>query len=395
MDINFHYYAVKAIAVRAGFDEADAQYIASYSQFVDDFDSSFVVMLTDVPEYARYLALGSTWGLYWFMPVTTGFNSWFDMAQLITHSNQKWIVTPFHFIPELPLNNPALPANWRVAPADIDVPSLITDMLVESRTAFLTSTPATRSASLMRIGMLLHIFADTYAHQRFSGFQGWENHSYLRNVTNNIGNDDVTTLYDPDMYYTLPSVGHTNVNHAPDDSHVRFEMAQKANAGDDAYSLVYQRSNTEVFCDAAKEILKFLLSCNGLPMISDAEWALFVDSFRQGLLTPSKNEQFLNHHWHAQFDTITFAYNRENMMNSMLSTTGEVLEGEARNLAEVHGIDPLVFAVKSDAYYRYNVTADEIRRRVTGEPYHADARFDALKADMEAQTKINDESLGE
>lgn len=35
MDINFHYYAVKTLAIHAGFDEECAQIIARYSQFVD------------------------------------------------------------------------------------------------------------------------------------------------------------------------------------------------------------------------------------------------------------------------------------------------------------------------------------------------------------------------
>lgn len=38
MDLNFHYFAVKTIARDAGFCENDAQLIAAYSQFIDDYD---------------------------------------------------------------------------------------------------------------------------------------------------------------------------------------------------------------------------------------------------------------------------------------------------------------------------------------------------------------------
>ena len=37
MDKNFHYYAVKVIATLAGFRPDEAQIIAQFSQFVDDF----------------------------------------------------------------------------------------------------------------------------------------------------------------------------------------------------------------------------------------------------------------------------------------------------------------------------------------------------------------------
>lgn len=38
MDITFHYFAVKTLALEAGFPGAEAQRLAAFSQFVDDFD---------------------------------------------------------------------------------------------------------------------------------------------------------------------------------------------------------------------------------------------------------------------------------------------------------------------------------------------------------------------
>ena len=38
MDISFHYFAVKTVAFAAGFSEAEAQRIAEFSQFIDDFN---------------------------------------------------------------------------------------------------------------------------------------------------------------------------------------------------------------------------------------------------------------------------------------------------------------------------------------------------------------------
>ena len=38
MDISFHYFAVKTVAFAAGFSEAEAQRIAEFSQFINDFN---------------------------------------------------------------------------------------------------------------------------------------------------------------------------------------------------------------------------------------------------------------------------------------------------------------------------------------------------------------------
>lgn len=87
MDINYHYFAVKTLADLAGFPDADSQRIASYSQFVDDYDIYATITLDYVPDFAQYLAKkkGKNWK---FNPVTTGFNSLIDMSRLMKLSNQ-------------------------------------------------------------------------------------------------------------------------------------------------------------------------------------------------------------------------------------------------------------------------------------------------------------------
>jgi hypothetical protein len=47
----------------------------------------------------------------------------------------------------------------------------------------------------MHIGMLLHTFADTYAHQLFTGYNGAENKVILVKVTDNITKEDETKKY--------------------------------------------------------------------------------------------------------------------------------------------------------------------------------------------------------
>ncbi len=50
MDIAFHYFAVKAIAVLAGLDDDSAQVIAKSSQMTDDFDFFAYWHYTNIPD---------------------------------------------------------------------------------------------------------------------------------------------------------------------------------------------------------------------------------------------------------------------------------------------------------------------------------------------------------
>ena len=103
MDINFHYFAIKTIAIEAGFDPDEAQLIASYSQFVDDYSIWGNYKFKRVPEYAMELATNKG-DYYKFYTVTTGFESLADMTRLKFEKYQRDIVVPFHFIPYKNIN---------------------------------------------------------------------------------------------------------------------------------------------------------------------------------------------------------------------------------------------------------------------------------------------------
>ena len=201
MDINFHYFAVKTIALFAGFTNDDAQIIAAYSQFVDDYDVWRNYSFEEVPDYAMSLVKKKSGNRYIFYSVTTGFTSLTDTARLSISKYQREIVVPFHFIPVKPLKDfdPGCSrSEYRTAPADITGSFLIKELLDEARNKYRENAG---KYELMRIGILLHIFADTYAHQNFSGFWGWENFSYLKRVTDNFQDDkDITKDYSPDFY---------------------------------------------------------------------------------------------------------------------------------------------------------------------------------------------------
>ncbi|MDR2359937.1 MAG: hypothetical protein LBD85_01475 [Oscillospiraceae bacterium] len=287
MDMNFHYFAVKTIADFVGFSNNESQMIAEASQLVDDFDLYMPLWLNSVPEYAASRANRIVGG-YRFRVVTTGFNTSLDMINMTLHSNPERVVTPFHFIPR----NPRLTsieskyrAELRVTPAKINDGSLIAQMLEKAKKTLSNITEyAGRMAELMHIGMLLHTFADTYAHQLFSGSHGWENHASLIRVIKNKDGSDITEQYEPEKYHLYFSLGHANLNHAPDDTFITFTAKLKQSEDDKDYSLVYTRNNGAEFLTAAKEIAKYLCACKGTTFTSDL-WERLEGVLAKGFLS--------------------------------------------------------------------------------------------------------------
>jgi hypothetical protein len=390
MNLNYHYFAVKAIASKSGFAEDEAQIIASYSQFVDDFDLHEPIPLDDVPEFARYLATKIPFG-YFFNPVTTGFDG-FSQALLLLEKNQKWVLTPFHFIPHKNIKQLPNRRDWRVIPARMDTPSLIREMLLNAKNIFIKDRKLNRKVNLMRIGMLLHTFADTYAHQNFSGYWGWENHSRLDKVIDNITGKDITGSYFPEVVHKLPSIGHLNVSTAPDDSNVTFSMHQRSSEKDD-YTAYYSRSNTKEFLTPSREIMNFLRSCLEQPPIEESVWNEFSKSLTKGFLTAERKGTPLEKHWKGIFPAMRFYYSKEEMLKAMLTLCDELFDGGVLEILYGKEAFP-IFSTRSDAFFHYNVLADKTRTTVHGENF-MDMDWDTLQDEIKAKSQDGIEASGQ
>lgn len=373
MDINYHYFAIKVLAEKAGFVEEDAQVIASYSQFVDDFDTYRFLYFKEVPEYARYLAAKVPTG-WVFNPVTTGFNSYLDYSRLRSEKNQKKILIPFHFIPQNPLTVvPKDRRDYRVKPVTMAEGSLLQGMLLEASEKYQVQQ---NRENLIRIGTLLHIFADTYAHQRFSGFWNWENHAYLQDVVDDMDGKSIWKKYNPNQYYYAPSIGHSNVATAPDDSNVSFVMLQKISEHENyPYQDRYERDNVTEFLIASREILNYLRSCFNSDPISDSDWDAIESNLRTGFKTHDKEVAPLIEHWKSIFPDIPFYYSKKDMYTSNLSAS-VTQEGESgtaagqdimlaiMNNSESEESEPIMLAAEQEDFFLFNVIADRIRKTV-------------------------------
>jgi len=371
MDISYHYFAVKSLAREAGFTEGDAQIIAVFSQFIDDYNAYKFCNYSNIPNYAKKapydIYIDRLWNPFNFNPVTTGFWDMVDLTLLITSRSQKFTVSPFHFIPQSIERVNA--KDFRTKPATQNDGSYISDMLTTAKKNFIEAQAgASKQHTLMHIGMLLHTFADTYAHQLFSGYNEDCNLVKLKKVINNTTGDDETQKYNDSIVKWLdkirkiipqftPAIGHMMLNHIPDLTHLSFimEYPLQGENGNGTHS----RSNTAEFVRASKEIVNFLRSCLGKDSILDNEWERLSERMARGFLFDISNMdekesiKALKKHWGETFKdkTYSYEYDRTTVFGGILS--------ELRQNDQVVRDDHIQKSMNDD-FYRYNAYADEL-----------------------------------
>lgn len=385
MDIAFHYFAVKALAVNAGFNEDDAQLIAEYSQMVDDFNEGEPKWWCDnVPDYVDQDAFDIC---YWkikkhiaiLQPVQTGFLADghiinFDKDIPYSTSFQKFTCTPFHFIY---LNKEEIGAkDYRVYPAVMNDKSLIWSLMktahdeyraaLDGATGNYDSNATFKRKALMKIGLLLHIYADTVAHQLFSGFNDNVNKVELINVTNNITGADETQKY-KDMildflkqFQEAPMIGHMIIEHIPDLTHLSFGIKYKNEA-------FYTRSNTADFITYSKEIFNFLCWCHGETMNPEDKWSDIQDKLKSCFLTDISecNDEktmvdTLKPVWTREFGGV-FDFDAKKISDGYVLKTSALTNDiimELQNVPEEYRSK--VFITASEDFYLYNVCAEEV-----------------------------------
>ena len=148
MKIDAHYYAVLAFCRAIGFNRESAVTIACASQFVDDARINHVVIEGDIPEGVLYDTI-------------EGKPSFFNMATCHSYTRIKTFnydamisnTSAFHFVPGCGGNHFVKQLRC------VEEGPVISGILKE---ALLTD-------DLVKLGMVLHAWADTFSHQGFSG----------------------------------------------------------------------------------------------------------------------------------------------------------------------------------------------------------------------------------
>ncbi len=370
MDISFHYFAVKTVARAAGYDERRAQRIAVFSQMIDDFNLYRYCFAKNIPDYLKAanldIVLRENFNL--INPVTTGFIDWVDMATLVLDRSQKYTVSPFHFIPQN--INCIGDKKKRTVPATLNDNSYISDMLQELKADIKFGNIGDEDA-LMRMGMLFHTFADTYAHQLFSGYNSKVNSVKLIRVEDNETSEDVTGQYRfwVDEWISkiksitgaeLPTIGHMAIAHVPDLSHLTFTINY---TGDDGRTLTYNRSNTSVFVVACKYLYDYMRDILGDYRLPDMDWEELSPKLSEGFLIDASREldegeaaavEKLKGHWMSIFPGYEYDYDSVQIKKSFVTQ-----EFDDVCTVNVDGEEMFIKGKNySDDFYKFNYFAD-------------------------------------
>lgn len=320
MNIAFHYYAVKAITQSAGINPKDAQLIAEYSQFVDDFNWEKTIKTCWIPPdkeardigFAKYVSKDE----YVMTTVKTGFWSNWDYLKMLDWKILNRLVVPFHFIPPAKLTENTPPEDTVTRQAQDG--DFISETLKEALGRAMTGPVNNRRSALINLGMVLHVFADTYAHQHFSGQKNRELNGYkvanaVRfypteevDVTKEV---DVTTDYTGVATLLRPAIGHGMVDTAPDDTYLKFKVAHRDNS-----SVYFERNNIDCFSEAAETIYNMFARYTGVPAAFNA----IREKLRKAFLIDNSERGDIALQWKALFRNVTFGYDRNSVFKRLI-----------------------------------------------------------------------------
>ncbi|MDQ1350163.1 MAG: hypothetical protein QG657_464 [Acidobacteriota bacterium] len=147
MEKDSHYYVIYFLCLAAGFDPETAYVLSYSSQYVDDARDGRKKELVDQ----------NSKNVYQFDPIRTSHNGFESIGTDV----QEKIYYPFHFLPGLR--------------GDSFDQKMITRMGSEGELFEDLIKEALKSNDLYRIGIALHVLADTYSHSDFSGLWTWGN----------------------------------------------------------------------------------------------------------------------------------------------------------------------------------------------------------------------------
>ncbi len=228
MQIDFH-HAVTYVAARlAGFSRTKADIIANSCQYVDDATSSGTVFFDNKALYCRISSAHKMIDLR-------------NTREVANH--QVWI--PFHFLP----GNGGLQAGHNPEGRFIEKIVCTPKSHVAREMVRQTIVDRDRPYGLHRLGITMHIFADTWAHQGFAGVihpvnevEDAEETGGTRVFDSGLGGFLRDVLDD-----AIPPLGHGRANIFPDMPFLSWQYKNfKGN--------LISRNNTDLFCEAANEL---------------------------------------------------------------------------------------------------------------------------------------------
>lgn len=230
MQIDFHHAVTYVTARIAGFTHDEASVIAYSAQYVDDAISSGAIVFSNAALYTR---------------ISSAHKS-LDLQNLDDVENHLvWV--PFHFLP----GNGGLPAGQ--VPEGTFINRLICRPDSPPAREMVLAAYQTREKpnALYRLGIAMHVYADTWAHQGFAGVLHDVNQV---DDAEDIGGSGVSDgglqpLLDGILEHTVPPLGHGRANVFPDMPFLAWRYTN-------GWGQKVTRDNEQIFCEAADALCR-------------------------------------------------------------------------------------------------------------------------------------------
>lgn len=264
MDIDFHYYMTKTLAIYAGFNEQEAQDIAYANQYTDDSVDFRPMFIGNLPKinFGDLLINDNL-----FDPVTTAHNKQTIIGGVMNTAQLRTYIS-FHFIPEKVYSgsgnyNYLTKPNGEIARGLMD---LAIQEVISSK-----NDPEKRTIALIKLGIASHSYIDTWAHQNFSGrFSIAENKvTEIEEFENEVWIKKENPTSEFLTNFAGTAIGHAKAGYRPDMAHIIWRYLNPFGR--------IERNNPEIFMQAAKALFEYLSKAANLDKKWTSELELKVD----------------------------------------------------------------------------------------------------------------------
>lgn len=290
MQIDFHYCCIKALAQAAGFSPKEAQTIAYASQYTDDAVEHLPLRIEGLPNDIKKKMRTSKDE---FNPTCTAHKALTLLTAAAKKNSQRKVYIPFHFLPSEPYESPG-DYDYRVVQN-----SKLSRMLIETAAIELEKATRQRFQKLIKLGIALHSYADTFAHRKFSGRLSKKDNDVTRIRPKNIH----TLLARIIAGIPVLEIGHSQAAHLPDYSFQRWQYNHVASGR------TVRRNNTNIFVFSARKIHRILLGIS--PEKQKAkDFDEIKDQLRACFEFGSMNKKKRIKKWREIFPDTTFNYDQ-------------------------------------------------------------------------------------
>lgn len=236
MQIDFHHTVTYVCARMSGFSHKEADVISYCAQYVDDATNSGILKFNNG---ARYHRISSAHKIL-------------DRRNFSDVDNQRvWV--PFHFLP----GNDGFPKNENKSDSFIHKLVCKPDSFVVRELLDACRNDIEKPYGLHRLGITMHVYADTYAHQGFAGVKHKINEvNNLKLYNEDIDMADKLSKFFGDAWDSVKQkfvndafpLGHGAALTCPDKPYLKWSYT-------DGFGKEVERDNTEIFIIAVETMI--------------------------------------------------------------------------------------------------------------------------------------------